>query len=55
MAFFLAFWVLLGVLCILGGAGVAGFTPHMCRARVAEVCLSLDTPFGRRSVGALSA
>ena len=27
----------------------------MYRTRVTKVCLSLDTPFGRRSVGALSA
>ena len=34
----------------LGGAGFAVFSPHVYRTRVTEVCLSLDTPFGWRSV-----
>ena len=40
--------------CAYGGAGFASFSPHVNRTGVTEVCLSLDTPFGRRSVGAFS-
>ena len=39
-----AFLLLLGALCIWWGAGVAGFTRHIHRTRVTEMCLSLDTP-----------
>ena len=48
---FWAFWVLLGVSCIWVGACFACLSPHVYRTRVTEVCLSLDTPIGRRSVG----
>ena len=37
----------------LGSAGL-GLPLHVCRARVTQVCLSLDTPIGRRSVEAFS-
>ena len=37
------------------GAGFAGLSSHVYRIRVTEEWLSLDTPFGRRSVAALSA
>ena len=36
-----------------GGSGFAGLHPVVYRAWVTLVCLLLDTPFGRRSVGAL--
>ena len=39
----------------VGGAGFAGISPHVYTTRVTEVCLSLDTPFGRRLAGAFSA
>ena len=35
----------------MGDAGSAGTFPHIHRAWVAEVCLSLDLPFWRRSAG----
>ena len=38
-----------------GSVGFAGLAPHIYRIRVTEVCLSLDTPIGRRLAGALSA
>ena len=38
----------------MGDAGSDGAFPHIHRAWVTEVCLSLDTLFGRRSAGALS-
>ena len=47
-------WRFLGTLGALwslvhmDSAGFAGFSPYVCRTRVTEVCLSLDTPFGRR-------
>ena len=53
-------WRFLGILgapCSLvhlGGAGIACFLLHVYRTRVTEVCQSLDTPCGRRSVEALS-
>ena len=39
-----------GLVC-MGDTGSAGPFPHVHRAWVAEVCLPLDTLFGRRSVG----
>ena len=42
-----------GLVC-MEDAGSAGAFLHIHRAWVAEVCLSLDTLFGRRSAGALS-
>ena len=39
-----------GLVC-MGDAGSAGAFPHIHRAWVTEVCLSLDTLFGRRSAG----
>ena len=54
-------WCILGTLGApwslvhMEGAGFASFSPHVYQTRVTEVCLSLDTPFGRRSVGAFSA
>ena len=47
-----AFLFLLGVLCTLGSSSLSGLTV-MYKSWVTEVCLLLDTPFGRRSVGAL--
>ena len=52
------FWAFLAsfrCLAHMGGAGFASFSPHVYKTRVTEVCLSLDTPFGRWSVGAYSA
>ena len=40
--------------CVFGSAGCAGVSPHVHRIWATQVCLSLDTPSGRRSVGALS-
>ena len=54
-------WYVLGTLGApwslvhMGGAGFAGFSPHVYRTRVTEVCLLLDTPIGRRLAGAFSA
>ena len=48
------FRVLLGVFVHMGVLALLVF-PRVYRTRVAEVCVSLDTPFGRRSVGALPA
>ena len=45
-------WGSLGLVC-MGDAGSAGAFPHIHSAWVTEVCLSLDTLFGRRSAGAL--
>ena len=36
-------------------ADITCVSPHIYRTRVTEVCLSLDTPIGRRLAGALSA
>ena len=43
---FWAFWELLGVLCVWGGAGFAGFSPHVCRTRVTKVCYRWTRPLG---------
>ena len=41
---------------VFGGVlALLSFSPHVYRTRVTEVCLSLDTPVGRRSAGASSA
>ena len=42
------------VLCAYGSASFASLHPCVYKAWVTEVCLLLDTLFGRRSVGALS-
>ena len=47
---FLVLGFLLGVLCIWG---VQAFLPVVYKTWVTQVCLLLDTPFGRRSVEAL--
>ena len=47
-----AFWLLFCVLCAWGGASLAS-PPVVHKTWVTSVCLLLDTPFGRRSVGAL--
>ena len=53
-----AFWVLLGVWCVYGREGAVlallVFLHHVYRTWFTEVCLPLDTPFGRRSVVAYS-
>ena len=49
-----AFGFLLGALVHMGGASLASLHPFVYRASVTWMCLLLDTPFGRRSVGALS-
>ena len=58
---FWGLWVFPGVLCIWrggerrrGGTSFAGLSPHVHTVWATQVCLSLDTPFGRRSVEALS-
>ena len=38
-------------LVYMGGIRFANVHRHVYRTRVTEVCLSMDTPFGRRSVG----
>ena len=38
----------------LGGASFASHPPCVYKVWVSKMCLLLDTPFGRRSVGALS-
>ena len=43
--------LLFGVLVHMEGAGFARFSTHVYSTLVTGVCLSLDTPFGRRSVG----
>ena len=48
-SFFEFFWCLLGVLCIWGVLALAGL-PVVYKIWVTQVCLLLDTPFGRRSV-----
>ena len=45
-------WVLLEVLCVWWILVLLVFFPHIHRAWVTEVCLSLDTLFGRWSAGA---
>ena len=35
----------------MGGTSSASVPPHVYRSRVTKVCLPLDTPVGRRSVG----
>ena len=50
---FLGFWASLWCLVHMGGASFASVHPFVYRAWVTKVCLLLDTPFGRRSVGAL--
>ena len=50
-----AFWVLLGALCTWRRTSFASVPPHVYRTRVTKVCLSVDTPLGQRSVGALYA
>ena len=52
LAFLGAFWFLLGVLVHMGSSSLAGL-PVVYKTWVTKVCLLLDTPFGRRSVGAL--
>ena len=52
LAFFgWAFWPLIGLVHV-ESASLAGL-PVVYKAWVSLVCLLLDTPFGRRSVGAL--
>ena len=46
--------VFLGKPCAYGGTRLASLHPHMYKAWVTQMCLPLDTPIGRRSVGALS-
>ena len=46
-----AFWVLLGALCMWESTSSASSPLHVYRTRVTQVCLSLDMPIGRRSVG----
>ena len=53
MVFFGAFSLLLDALCIWEGASLASLPLCVYRAWVAKACL-LDTPFGRRSVEAVS-
>ena len=50
MAFF-CFLVSSWCLVLLGSSSLAGL-PVVYKTWVTEVCLLLDTPFGRRSVGA---
>ena len=50
--FFLAFWLLFSVFVHIESASLASL-PVVHKAWVTQVCLLLDTPFGRRSVGAL--
>ena len=38
------------VFFLLGGTGLAGLPLHVHRTWATEVCLSQDTPIGRRSV-----
>ena len=53
-SFFLSFWLLLGILCILGVLALL-VTPLVCTWFGFPRCgLLLDTPSGQRSVGALS-
>ena len=49
---FWAFWLLFGALCIWGV--LAWLVYNLWWAWVTSVCLLLDTPFGWRSLGALS-
>ena len=51
---FWAFWLLLGTLCILGGTSFISLPPCVYKVWVSKMCPLLDTPCGRRSVGALS-
>ena len=50
--YFLVFWFLLSVLCKWRVTSLASL-PVLHKTWVTLVCLLLDTPFGRRSVGAL--
>ena len=46
---FLGFWVLLGVLCIWRRVlALLVHTLHVYRIRATQVCLSMDTPSGRK-------
>ena len=47
------FSFLLGVLCLWGVPGFSGL-PVVYKTWVIQVCLLLDTPFGRRSVGSIT-
>ena len=49
-----AFWLLLGTLCILGSTSFLSLPPCVYKVWVSKMCRLLDTPCGRRSVGALS-
>ena len=49
---FLGFWISLQRLVHMGSSSFSGL-PFVCKTWVTLVCLLLDTPFGRRSVGAL--
>ena len=51
---FLALWLLLGALCMLGVLALLVIS-LIYKSRVSKVCLPLDVPFGRSSVGAFSA
>ena len=51
---FWAFWLLLGTLCILGVLVFISLPPCVYKVWVSKMCPLLDTPCGRRSVGALS-
>ena len=51
---FWAFWFLLGILCILGVLVFSLYPPCVYKVWVSKMCPVLDTPFGRRSVGASS-
>ena len=52
MAFFWVLWFLLGVLCTWGVLVFAGL-PVVYKTWVTQVCLLLETAFGRRLVEAL--
>ena len=54
MTFLCFFLASLWCLVHMGGASFASVPPCVYRAWVTSVCLLLDTPFGRRSLGALS-
>ena len=49
---FWVLWFLLGGFVHMWSPSIAGL-PVVYKAWVTQVCLLLDTPFGRRSVGAL--
>ena len=49
-------WLLLGAVVHMWRVlALLVYPPRVYKARATQVCLSLDTPLGRRSVGALSA